>query len=121
VRYVLLVDISQDRATRSESTSQETHYHQVKNAKTDEYESEYDYTDYHVVRSGSRFVEARFIICDLETRRPVWIAVGKDGETSGNSSTSSSWPAPAPPWPGIPSSIGPIESIVAKAVGKLLR
>lgn len=118
-RYVLLVDIARDDVGEDESTSEQDHYRQVRNCKTGEYESEYDYTDYSVVRTRSRFVEARFIICDLEARRPVWIAIGKKGDSESSSTSSSFWTPPAPAWPSAPSSISPLESIVAKAVRKL--
>jgi hypothetical protein len=120
-RYVLLVDIARDDVGEDESSFSEDHYRQVKNCQTGEYESEHDYTDYSVVRTRSRSVEARFIICDLEARRPVWIAIGKKGDSESNSSSSSYRTPPAPAWPSAPSSISPLEGIVAKMVRKLPR
>jgi len=119
VRYVLLVDVAQDDVQEDDSISSTTEKEWVQNCKTGEYEMVDGDTEYHRVRSRARFVEARLIICDLELRRPVWVAIGRNNgaESSGTTSIFSTPPAPA--WPSAPSSLDPLAGIMAKAVRKL--
>lgn len=118
-RYVLLVNVSSDDTLEDESRSETVHYRQVRNEKTGKYESEPDYTEYRTSRTAFRVITATFVICDLDTCQSVWVATGRSDKWSSNSSSSSSWTAPAPNWPGAPLSIGPLRTLVERVARKL--
>lgn len=120
-RYVMLLNIGMDRDHRLEMASERTIDQQVKNPKTGKLESKYDYTEYEAWRNESRDMQITMIILDLESRKPVWMAIGSDGLQANRSSTSTTAQPGYPAWPGSPGRIKIIHQIVHNAVGKIPR
>lgn len=120
-RYLLLVQISDDEIRQSESQSAETSESYVKNSKTGKWETETTTDSYIKTRSKTRSIGMRFFICDLKTRRPVWVAVGSDASESGSQLRSFTPFGSSPSWPSAPSTMEPIKDLVKQAVQKLPR
>lgn len=95
-RYLMLVDIREDRENSFAASSSEDITRREKDPQTGEYKDVVEGTTYTSLRGSNRFMRVLFIIYDLDRCQHVWIATAS-GSTSFNNTRESTSGYPAVP------------------------